>query len=95
MKHKKIVPIDCKNGNYTVKCILGNFHISKTRIKNKDVFSLYAYSKNSYAQSLVRKYDSKLNREEITYKSLNDVVVAIEKVCNLYYTNEIKFYYGE
>ena len=95
MKHRKIKPIDCKNGNYTVRCILGNFHISKSKLKGKDVFSLYAYSKNSYAQALVRKYNAKLEREEITYKSLNEVVNAIEKSCNTYFTNEIKFYYEE
>lgn len=95
MKHRKITAISCNNGNYTVSCLLGNFHITPIKVKNKNMYKLYTFSSSAHSQSLVRKYDKEMNREEIYYKSVDDITNAIEKECNSFYNNTIKFYFEE
>lgn len=95
MKHRKIKAVECPDNKFTVHCALGNFHITSEKVKNKNVFHLHAYSKHPYAQALIRRYDADLNREEITYKSLNEVLIAIEKSCNLMIHDYKSVYYEE
>lgn len=96
MKHKSLNYVKNNiNDTYNVQCIFGNIIIKKIILNNKEIYNIdVSLCENKYTLSLIRRYsDNYTKTENLTYKSLQDAINAIEKSCNDYYNNEIKFWF--
>lgn len=93
MKHQKLVLLS--NGDsFSVNCLFGNIVINETKVNNKKCYTIHPYTDNKYTLTLFKKYSDNYRKvEDITYKTPQDALNAIEKVCNEYYNNEIKFWF--
>lgn len=93
MKHKKIIPLTTSDG-CTFQCLLGNMSISTKKFNNKDFFVIEPSTNNKYTLSLVKSYKNNYRDvEDVKFKTMQDAINAVEKVCNEFYNTEIKFWF--
>lgn len=94
VKHRQLFPIKTGTDSYNVNCIFGLLTINKQEIKKSEVWTITPHFHNKYSLALTKEYLNNYQTERLVlFKSLENALIAIQKLCDDYYREEIKFWY--